>query len=210
MKRTIGVFAVLSVISGLSALWLTFGSGALSLFVLFVLLGAAAMAAAITYTAGWKPYGYAGLGDLAVLIFFGWVGVIGSFYLQAQRFDWPLLLPATSSGLLTVAVLNVNNIRDIESDRSAGKLSLPVRLGPHRARLYHWGLLIIAFLCASVFVLLEFRGYGQFLFLVLLPLIWRNGISVYRTPASQLDPMLRQTSLLTLLFVLTFGVGQLI
>jgi 1,4-dihydroxy-2-naphthoate octaprenyltransferase len=104
----------------------------------------------------------------------------------------------------------VNNIRDIESDKQAGKLSVPVRLGPFRARLYHWGLLLSAILAAMVYVLLNYRGYWQFLFLVTLPLLWRNGATVYRSEASQLDPMLKKTSLLTMLFVLTFGVGQLI
>lgn len=210
MKRVIGLFALLTALAGLATLSLSFGVKALPVLLIFAVLGAAAIAAAITYTAGWWPYGYAGLGDVAVLIFFGWVGVLGSYFLQAQRFDWSLLLPATSSGLLTVAVLNVNNIRDIKSDKRAGKHSIPVRLGPHRARLYHWGLLITATLSATAYAVLSFRGYGPFLFLVLLPLLWKNGIGVYRAQESHMDPFLKQTSLLTLLFVVIFGVGQLI
>lgn len=210
MKRMMGLFAILSVASGITTLWLAFGAEALPLFLLFILLGAAAIIAAVTYTAGSKPYGYVGLGDIFVLIFFGWVGVLGSYFLQAHALEWRLLLPATSTGLLTVAVLNVNNIRDIDSDKLAGKRSIPVRLGHHRARLYHWGLLSVSLGAALLYVLLHFTGYGQLLFLILLPLFWKNGITVYRTESAKLDPMLKQTSLLTLLFVFSFGLGQLL
>jgi len=210
MKQMIISFVLLSIISGIALLWAAFGSRALPLFLLFIVLGAAAIGAAITYTAGGRPYGYAGLGDIAVLVFFGWVGVLGCYFLQALAFDWRLLLPATSTGLMTVAVLNVNNIRDIESDEKAGKRSIPVRLGPARARQYHWGLLLMAMLLALLYVVLNYRGYGQLLFLLLLPLIWKNGQTVSQSPATTLDPMLRQTALLTLLFVFTFGIGQLL
>lgn len=83
----------------------------------FIALGAVAIVAAIAYTVGKKPYGYLGLGDASVLIFFGWLGVTGSYYLQAHNLPVMLFLPATACGLMAVAVLNVNNMRDIESDR---------------------------------------------------------------------------------------------
>jgi 1,4-dihydroxy-2-naphthoate octaprenyltransferase len=211
MKGAIALTALLAIVSGMAALWLAFGAGTMLLMLLFVILGAGAIGAAITYTAGVKPYGYAGLGDIAVLIFFGWVGVLGSYYLQAQQLDWTLFLPATSSGLLTVAVLNVNNIRDIESDAKAGKRSIPVRLGPHRARIYHWALLVNAVLLAIVYVILNFEGFRQLLFLLILPLLWRHGTAVQRAESPQeLNPLLRQISLLTLLFVFAFGIAQLL
>jgi 1,4-dihydroxy-2-naphthoate octaprenyltransferase len=210
MRRTIALFAFLSITSGLSALWLAFGSNLILLFIVFVILGGAAIGAAITYTAGSKPYGYAGLGDLFVFLFFGWIGVIGSYYLQVPEFNWALFLPATSTGLLIVAVLNVNNIRDIDSDRQAGKLSIPVRLGGVRARRYHWALLITAVVGAMAYVLLNYESPGQLLFLLTLPLLWRNGTSVSQTPSNAMDPLLRKTSLLTLLFVLMFGTGLLL
>ena len=211
MKGAIALTALLAIVSGMAALWLAFGAGTMLLMLLFVILGAGAIGAAITYTAGVKPYGYAGLGDIAVLIFFGWVGVLGSYYLQAQQLDWTLFLPATSSGLLTVAVLNVNNIRDIESDAKAGKRSIPVRLGPHRARIYHWALLVNAVLLAIVYVILNFEGFRQLLFLLILPLLWRHGAAVQRAESPrELNPLLRQISLLTLLFVFAFGIAQLL
>lgn len=210
MKRVIILFAALSVATGLGTLWLALGTRVFWIFVFFLFLGATALGASISYTAGSKPYGYAGLGDIAVLVFFGWAGVIGSHYLQVQQVEWDIWLPATSTGMLIVAVLNVNNIRDIESDKQAGKLSLPVRLGPHKARIYHWALLLSAVLGTMIYVVLNYQGYWQFLFLITLPLIWQNGRTIYVSEASQLDPMLKKTSLLTILFVLTFGLGQLI
>lgn len=211
MKRAVILFALLSIGSGLALIWLALGTAVLPLFLGFGLLGAAAIWAAINYTAGSNPYGYAGLGDLFVLIFFGWVGVMGTTFLQTRQFDWLLMLPATSCGLLAVAVLNVNNIRDIESDKLAGKISIPVRLGPARARVYHWGLLGTAVLTAALFVIFNGNGLGGWLFLLLLPVIWRNGTAVARTyDPLLLNPLLKKTSFMTLVFVIVFGIGQLL
>jgi 1,4-dihydroxy-2-naphthoate octaprenyltransferase len=211
MKRAVIIFVLLSALSGLGALWFAFGVQGLLLALVFLVLGGAAIWAAVSYTASSKPYGYVGLGDLFVLIFFGWVGVIGTYFLQAQRFDWALILPATSCGLLAVAVLNVNNIRDIESDQQAGKQSIPVRLGPERARLYHWFLLGTAVFSAAVFALLNGAGWEQWLFVLALPLIWRNGTAVARTyDPLILNPLLKKTSLMTLLFVILLGLGQVL
>ena len=210
MKRAMGLFALLAAVSGIALLLVAFGLAALPVFLLFILLGGAAIGAAINYTNGKRPYGYAGLGDMFVLIFFGWVGVMGTYYLQTLHFDWLLLLPATSCGLLAVGVLNVNNIRDIVSDRQAGKMSIPVRVGPQKARLYHWGLLSGAVLIAVVYVLLRYQSLWQFLFLLALPLLWRHATAVARThDPLRLNPMLKQLSLITLFFIITFGLGQL-
>ncbi len=211
MRRAIALAALLAVVSGLALLWLAFGTGAFSSTVLFIVLGAAAIGAAITYTAGKMPYGYAGFGDLAVLVFFGWVGVIGSYFVQTGRFTASLLLPATACGLLAVAVLNVNNIRDMDSDRLAGKRSLPVRLGLRRARSYHWALLVSATLLAAVYCLVQFTSLWQFLFLLATPALYRNGAAISRTEAlPTLNPWLKQMSLAALLFVILFSAGQVL
>lgn len=210
MRLAMGLFVLLSAAAGIALLWTALGRESLLPALLLLLAGGAAIGAAVGYTAGARPYGYAGLGDLAVLIFFGWVGVLGSYFLQAGRIEWLLILPATSCGLLSVAVLNVNNIRDIESDRRAGKLSIPVRLGLRRARLYHWGLLIAAVALTSLYILLQYRGWPQWLFLLSLPLLWGNGRAVAGTVApAALNPWLKQMALATLVFVLLLGLGQL-
>lgn len=211
MKRAIALFALLSILSGLTLLWFAFGSDGLIFLGVFVLLGAAAIGAAITYTAGKNPYGYAGLGDISVLIFFGWVGVMGTYFLQTQLLDWLILLPASSCGLLAVAVLNVNNIRDIDSDRMAGKHSIPVRIGPQKARTYHGILLALAVVTAVTYVILTYVSPWNFLFLLTLPLLWRHATAVaHTTDPLTLNPLLKQLSLITLLFVFLFSVGQLL
>ncbi|PIE79604.1 MAG: 1,4-dihydroxy-2-naphthoate octaprenyltransferase [Chloroflexi bacterium] len=211
MKRAMGGFAVLSALSGLTLVIVALGLSALPYVLLFVLLGGAAIWAAISYTAGSNPYGYAGLGDVFVLVFFGWVGTMGTYFLQAFTWNWLVFLPATSVGLLSVAVLNVNNIRDIDSDRQAGKHSIPVRIGPHKARIYHWILLGGAVLCAFGYVGLAYTSPWQFLFVLSLPLLIRNGTAVWRThDPLKLNPMLKQLSLSTLVLVATFGIGQIL
>jgi 1,4-dihydroxy-2-naphthoate octaprenyltransferase len=211
MKRAMILFGALSGISGLLLLWLAFGVDGLISLLLFVVLGGAAIWAAVNYTAGSKPYGYAGWGDLFVLIFFGWVGVLGPYFLMAQQLNWELLLPATACGLLAVAVLNVNNIRDIESDRQAGKFSIPVRLGPERARLYHWLLLATAVFLATLYVLLTFTSYWAFLYLLAVPLLVRNGTAVQNTYSPlALNPLLKQMVLAALAFNLLLGLGLIL
>ncbi|MEZ4642538.1 MAG: 1,4-dihydroxy-2-naphthoate polyprenyltransferase [Chloroflexota bacterium] len=211
MRRAMALFVLLAVASGVALLWLAFGVDRLPYVLLFMLLGAGAIGAAIAYTNGKRPYGYAGLGDLFVLIFFGWVGVLGTYFLQALAFRWLLLLPATSCGLLAVGVLNVNNIRDIESDRQAGKRSIPVRVGPQKARLYHWLLLAGAVGTAVLYVLFDYRSLWQFLFVLALPLLARHGTAVAHTHSPlKLNPLLKQLSLITLFFIITFGIGQII
>lgn len=211
MKRAMIICAVLAALAGLLLVWLAFGTEALPLLLIFVLLGALAVGAAVTYTAGLKPYGYAGLGDLAVFLFFGLVGVCGGYFLHARELPAGIFLPAISCGLFAVGVLNVNNIRDIQSDRAAGKHSIPVRLGRSRARLYHWALLLGGLLAAGLYVALNYRSPWQWLFLLTVPLFLRNGLVVQREERPEaLDPMLKQLSISTLLFVFTFGVGQLL
>jgi 1,4-dihydroxy-2-naphthoate octaprenyltransferase len=209
MYVAIILFVFLSFTSGVWLLieatnsWQTFG--------LFLILGILAIVASITYTAGSNPYGYIGLGDISVLIFFGWVAVLGTFYLHTQFIDWWIILPASSCGFFATAVLNLNNIRDIESDKLAGKNSLPVRMGKSSAIKYHWFLLIAGIVSAVAYVGFNFQNASQFLFLIVLPLLFVNGKAVYeKTEASQLDPYLKQMALTTLLFVITFGIGQII
>lgn len=210
MLRAIILFVVLSLASGIGLIYLAFGWSTQSV-VVFLGLGVLAILAAITYTAGFKPYGYAGLGDLSVLIFFGFVAVMGSAYLYEQQINWQYVLPAISTGLFSVAVLNVNNIRDIESDKQAGKYSIPVRIGRDRAIVYHWTILAMGLLATLAYILLNFSSPFQLLVLLVIPLLLKNAraVKVYRE-AQSLDPFLKQMALSTLFFVILFGVGQLI
>jgi 1,4-dihydroxy-2-naphthoate octaprenyltransferase len=211
MLRAIIIFSILSLVSGLSLLYIALKDAPANTFWVFLGVGIACIIAAITYTAGKRPYGYVGLGDLSVLIFFGWVGVLGSSYLHTHVWNWDLLLPATSCGLFAVGVLNINNIRDIESDRATGKNSIPVRLGRHKAILYHWTILIIGMLCVVIYTAQHFSSYTSLIFLLSFPFFIKNGLAVTRlTKANELDPYLKQMAFSTLLFVILFGIGVIL
>lgn len=207
MKKAMIIFAMLSLVSGLLLLQRAFADQWLWILI-FLAIGLAAIYAAITYTAGKNPYGYKGLGDISVLIFFGIVGVCGSFFIQTGRLDWSIVLPALSCGLLATGVLNVNNIRDIQSDQLAGKISIPVRIGREAAVKYHFLLLGTAMLSGLVFVALVDNNWTSFLFVLSFPLIIKNALAVKsKQSAEELDPYLKQLALSTLLFVLLFGIG---
>ncbi|MBI6230721.1 1,4-dihydroxy-2-naphthoate polyprenyltransferase [Proteus mirabilis] len=137
----------------------------------FLVMGLLAIVAAITYTVGKRPYGYMGLGDISVLIFFGWLSVIGTYYLQANAFNIVTLLPATACGLLSVAVLNINNMRDLENDIQAGKNTLAVRLGASGSRIYHTCVIAIAIICLIVFTLIYMHRWTAWLFLLAVPML---------------------------------------
>jgi 1,4-dihydroxy-2-naphthoate octaprenyltransferase len=209
MKRMIFVFIGLSLLSGVSLLAVSVGLNLT--FLIFLLLGFAAIAAAIYYTMGSSPYGYAGLGDISVFIFFGLVAVCGTYFLHAGNIDWSIIFPSITCGFFSVGVLNVNNIRDIESDLSAGKKSIPVRIGRKKAVFYHWILILGGFISCVLFTMLNYESPVQFLFLLTLPLFLKNttAVSKYSEP-SQLDPYLKQLAISTLLFVVLFGIGLVV
>jgi 1,4-dihydroxy-2-naphthoate octaprenyltransferase len=209
MRTAVIIFVLLSLASGISLLITAFGFE-WNAILFFFGLGVLSIFAAIAYTVGRRPYGYAGLGDLSVLIFFGFVGVIGSYYLFTKTFSYFEILPALSCGLFSIGVLNINNIRDIESDRKAGKFSIPVRIGREKAILYHWLLLLSGILAAIIYTSLRFNSPWQLLFVISIPLFIANGRAVSSKPSQELDPYLKQMALSTLVFVLTFGLGLLI
>lgn len=205
MLNAIILFGGLSLIFGITLIYVSLKDASMNQMLGFFGLGLLCILAAYTYTAGKKPYGYAGLGDVSVLIFFGLVGVLGSNYLYTKSFDALNILPALSCGLFATGVLNINNIRDIESDTRAGKKTIPARLGKLKAIVYHWFLLIAGMVSMVVFSFLK----GQnFYYLICFPLFFLNGIKVSKLPNP--DPMLKQMALSTLVFVLVYGISLMI
>lgn len=208
MRSAIIAFSILSLIAGIALLYQVRGLLSIELLIGFLVLGLLAIVAAVTYTSGKNPYGYAGLGDISVFIFFGFVAVCGTYFLQSGNIAADVLLPAISCGLLSTAVLNVNNLRDIDSDKLAGKKSIPVRIGPLYGRYYHLFLIISAWLCATIYVLGHYTSLFNFVYLASLPLFVRHLILVFKTKEPRLlDPYLKQLALSTLVFVITYGVG---
>jgi 1,4-dihydroxy-2-naphthoate octaprenyltransferase len=200
LKRGIFVSVVVSIILSITLIYESLGVNKLLFSVLFILLAIGAVAAAIKYTVGANPYGYSGLGDLFVFIFFGWVSVIGSYFLQINSIDLSIILFATTFGLLSVAVLNLNNMRDIENDFNSSKITLAVRLGSDKAKIYHYFLVSIA-------IILFFIGIGEqplliktIYTLVFVPLF----LHLYRVfnvkEPKQFDPELKKLAL-TIFFI---------
>jgi len=201
MLNGIYILTVICLIFGVSLLYFSLKDISIQAFWGFFGIGLLSILAAYTYTAGKNPYGYAGLGDISVLIFFGLVGVLGSNYLFTKTFDWVNVLPAVSCGLFATGVLNINNIRDIESDTRAGKKTIPARLGKRKAIIYHWLILGLGMISILTFSILQ--GESKFYYIVVFPLFFWNGLKVARLPNP--DPMLKQMALSTLFFVLLFG-----
>jgi len=208
MKKAMILLGVLSFLSGISLLLVALDSWVI--FFSFIGIGLLSIFAAINYTSGSNPYGYLGLGDISVFIFFGLVGVLGTYFLHTMGFSSTLLLPAVSLGLFSTSVLNINNIRDIESDQKAGKKSIPVRIGREAAVKYNWGLVILGNLALLFFSIIE-GNYGGLLALALTPLMGNIAIQVgKKTNSKALDPYLKKMAIATLLWVLAFGIGMVV
>lgn len=190
MKRAIVINIALTIIAGLALVFYALDS--LESILAFIGLGVLAMMAAIAYTVGNKPYGYVGLGDLSVFLFFGLLGVSGTYFLHTGHIEWSLFLPSLGCGLMAVAVLNVNNMRDIENDAECGKRTVPVRLGQQRAKTYHFLLLTGAVLAFATYLLMQGKPLWISLpFLLSLIMVTKHGRAVWvsEKPA-QIAPML--------------------
>lgn len=152
MKKGIIITSVLTLLVSLVLIYVSFGQDNFVYSLLFFVLGISAIAAAIKYTVGKSAYGYKGLGDLFVFIFFGLVSVLGSNFLYTMQFDTVLILPAIAIGLLSIGVLNLNNMRDIKNDITSGKHTIVVKLGAAKAKTYHMVTIIIAFTCILAYM----------------------------------------------------------
>jgi len=213
MRRAVGIGTLVALLLTAATSWLGTRGLSPAFFILFMLLGLAAILSARGYTLGRFAYGYRGLGDLFVLFFFGPVGVAGSFFLQTQSWDWLMLLPGLSVGLFAAGVLNLNNMRDIETDRAAGKKTLAGQMGLAMAKFYQLLLISQGWLAATLFVFMQapVTCSRSFLFAATLPLMaetaWKGWKA--RSPA-EFDKLLKPLALQTVLFALLMGVGLLI
>ena len=206
MKKAVIVTAIITFIIALALIYVAFGKENFVLSLIFILLGVGSIGAAIKYTVGTNAYGYSGFGDVFVFIFFGLVSVIGSNFLFTHFIDWKLLLPACSIGLLSVAVLNLNNMRDIENDKIAGKNTLVVKMGLEKAKIYHYSLIFIAlFLFVFFHRMLGFSLYGYIPIVVFL-VLHLNKVKNSKK-YEDFDPELKKVALstfaLSVLFCLT-------
>ena len=211
MKAGMIVLIILSLITGI---WLvTEGTKGLDIttFLLFLAFGIMALIAAYRYTAGSNPYGYAGFGDVAVFLFFGLLPVVGTYFLNTHQINFELFLPATSIGLFSTGVLNLNNMRDIENDRNSGKNTVVVRMGTASSKTYHSLLILMGMLFTVIFSVLNSTSTYQWIFLLSFPLFLSDLIQIGKINVTRkFDPFLKKLSLATLLFTVLFGLGIII
>lgn len=211
MFHAIKVNIILVIFFAFTLIFNAFGLNNFLYSMIFFLLGGLSIAAAVKYTVGESAYGYRALGDLFVFIFFGLVSVIGSYFLFAKQIDHVLFLPAISVGLLSVSVLNLNNMRDIESDKKSNKITLALRFGIKGAKIYHTLLIILAIITSILFGLFYYTSPFNFIFIVaFIPLIRHINIVLKNKEPRHLDSELKVLALSTFLFSFLLGLGQLL
>ncbi|WP_295203857.1 1,4-dihydroxy-2-naphthoate octaprenyltransferase [uncultured Chryseobacterium sp.] len=213
MRNAVIILSVFSFLATVALLYLAFiPGGYLNEFYIFIGLGVACILAAIGYTIGKKPYGYMGLGDIFVFIFFGLVSVCGSYFLFTKTFSWDMLLPGTAVGMMSMAVLNLNNMRDIESDRLSGKHSFALRIGYKNAMIYEMVLLQLPLILMLMFLGVNgfFQSQNYYVFIVmilLLPMMKvRRKIMAIKEPR-ELDPFLKQVGIMTFAMAALTAIG---
>ncbi len=211
MRAAIGVLVFLSFLSGFYLLQISLGFEPIPRFLLFLALGVLAILAAIKYTVGKNAYGYKAKGDIFVFIFFGLVSCIGTYYLMTEQWNSSLLLPACTVGFWSMAVLNLNNMRDRIKDEQHGKITLAVLLGAERAKSYHFALLILGMITAGIYVFYSFDHPVEFIcLLAFVPiLIHISKVLRIKEPRAY-DGQLKVVALSTFLFSLLLCLQQLL
>lgn len=209
MKQAVIVTGLISLLLALSLIFVSFGQDHFLFSLLFLVLGLASIAAAIKYTVGKNAYGYSGFGDVFVFIFFGLVSVLGSNFLFTKTLDWKLILPAIAIGLLSVAVLNLNNMRDIENDKIANKNTLVVKKGLAWAKKYHEVIILIASLSFMLFCTLLRVPLFPIL-AINIPLIFHLRKIKSAQHYADFEPELKKVALSTFALSLLFWVSLLI
>jgi 1,4-dihydroxy-2-naphthoate octaprenyltransferase len=214
MKQGMVITAVLTLISAILLIYVSLGVDRLLISLFFLVLGIAAIWAAIKYTVGDNAYGYRGLGDVFVFVFFGPVSVMGVFYLITKTVIFSIFLPSITIGLLSVAVLNLNNMRDMESDKKAGKNTIVVKMGLAKAKMLHIAFVSIAFISTISFFFVRYsdelwnRKIESPSIIIFLPLLafiplFIHLVKVKRTKSpALLDPELKKVALSTFLFAI--------
>lgn len=208
IRRMIALFVMLALTSGSALILVGLAHLPIRNIIIFFLLGFSAIYAAIKYTVGRKPYGYVGLGDIFVYIYFGIIGVCGTFYLHTGHLNPWIILPASSIGLFSSGVLNLNNLRDVTNDAKAGKRTLVVRIGVKAAKIYHTVIVSFALALSIVYTIIFFTSPVQLLFLLTIPFLWNDVRAVMNnTVPIELNNELKKLAMTTFAFSITFGIG---
>jgi len=209
MKTAIAIMVIISIICVSVLLYVSFYPDNLNYIYIFFGLGIASILAAMAYTMGKKPYGYIGLGDVFVFLFFGILAVTGGEFLYSKSFQWEILLPAASMGFWSVAVLNLNNMRDVENDIKNNKITVASRLGFQKSKYYQMTLMTLPFVFSALYVTMSPLKSGKMSGFVFLVLIFfanaiRRQIFAVKNP-KDFDPFLKQVAMLALFFAVLLG-----
>lgn len=208
MLQAIIITAIATLFLAILLIYASFGSERLLASLIFFFLGVGAIIAAIKYTMGDSAYGYKGMGDIFVFLFFGLVAVYGSYFLYSHDHNLVSFFPAVSVGLLSVAVLNLNNLRDRVSDKKAGKITLVVKLGENKAKDYHYALILGALFCLVIYSVITSEELNDFIYLIaFIPLIFHLQRVVNNQNPMLLDPELKVVALSTFAIALLFSLG---
>lgn len=211
MKNAMLITTILTLIIALLLIYVAFGRDNFFYSLLFFTLGVASIVAAIKYTVGKSAYGYIGFGDVFVFLFFGLLSVVGTYFLYTKQLSFQIFLPAISVGLLSTAVLNLNNMRDRVNDEKVGKNTLVVKIGSKKAKIYHYLLILLALVSALTYTFLNYRTLLQFLFLVAFAPLFVNVIIVAKNKVpAELDNELKKVALSTFLFAVLFGIANVL
>ncbi|HSM62527.1 MAG TPA: 1,4-dihydroxy-2-naphthoate octaprenyltransferase [Gillisia sp.] len=211
MKQGIVATAVLTLFMAILLIYSAFGQDHFIYAIIFFLLGVSAIIAAIKYTIGANAYGYKGLGDVFVFIFFGLVSVFGTYFLYARELYWTALLPAAAIGMLSAGVLNLNNMRDRISDEKSGKINLVVKMGESNSKNYHYSLIFGAIFFLIIFTVLTAKELNNFIYLLaFIPLVLHLKRVVQNKDPQKLDPELKYLALTTFAIAVLFGIGLII
>lgn len=211
MFEAIRFTIIIVIIFSISLIYKSFGYEKLLYALLFLLLAAACVYAAITYTVGKKAYGYRGLGDLFVFLFFGLLSTIGSYFLYTYSIDHHIILPAIALGLLSVGVLNLNNMRDLQPDMVAGKITFAVKLGSSLSKKYHLFLIGTAILIILLFVILYYSSAFNLLVLLAIIPLFIHCVIIHRAKEpSDYDGQLKVLALSTFFYSILLGIGYIL
>jgi len=208
MKKAIIITSILGMISSVDVVYFSFGKDNFVQAVIYLVLAVACIGAAIKYTVGSSAYGYRGLGDVFVFVFFGLVSTLGSYYLYTHSLDLKVLFPAFAVGFLSTAVLNMNNMRDIENDAAMNKNTLVVKMGYQKAKQYHFFLILGSIIFFNTYAIGNFTKWYQFAYiLALIPLFKNIGVVSKTKNPRDLDPELKRIALTTFFISLLFSIA---
>lgn len=198
MKRAIIITSIWTLISSILLIYNAFKDTNMGYSLFYLVLGILAITSAIRYTVGNTAYGYRGFGDVFVFVFFGLVSTLGVNFLYSKQLDFDLFLPATAIGLLSVGVLNLNNMRDEASDRKSNKNTIVVKIGGLKAKKYHYFLIVAAMILVLIFAVLSDYRPDQYLFLLAYIPLGKHLNTVYKNQEPRtLDPELKKLALST-------------